>query len=106
MGEGPILGPESPDFLGITAGQSSFTAVPGRQHNCFPSALNSMQQGIEIETLTAARSAVAVGSPPPSTAAPSATRSSPVMVRPKKSAMFHISPMAVSDVLMSTRCAA
>ena len=24
---------------GFTAGQSSFTAVPGRQHNCFPTAL-------------------------------------------------------------------
>jgi hypothetical protein len=24
---------------GFTAGQSSFTAAPGRQHNCFPSAL-------------------------------------------------------------------
>jgi hypothetical protein len=26
-------------FIGFTAGRSSFTAVPGRQHNCFPPAL-------------------------------------------------------------------
>jgi hypothetical protein len=28
-----------PAKAGFTAGQSIFTAVPGRQHNCFPSAL-------------------------------------------------------------------
>jgi hypothetical protein len=37
------IGPKSPDFLrpkaGFTAGQSSFTAVPSRQHTCFPTAL-------------------------------------------------------------------
>jgi hypothetical protein len=29
----------SPAKAGFTVGQSSFTAVLGRQHNCFPSAL-------------------------------------------------------------------
>jgi hypothetical protein len=29
---------------GFAAGQSSFTAVPGRQHNCFPSALIRLKE--------------------------------------------------------------
>jgi hypothetical protein len=39
--KGQCLGLQSPNFLRqiYLASQSSFTAVPGRQHNCFPSAL-------------------------------------------------------------------
>jgi hypothetical protein len=36
---GPLIATLSPSKAGFTAGQRSLTAVPGRQHNCFPSAL-------------------------------------------------------------------
>jgi hypothetical protein len=36
---GPLIVEFAPAKARFTAGQSSFTAVPGRQHNCFPSAL-------------------------------------------------------------------
>jgi hypothetical protein len=36
---GALIARFSPARAGCTAGQSSFTAVPGRQHNCSPSAL-------------------------------------------------------------------
>jgi hypothetical protein len=38
-----IIARFSPAKAGFTAGQSSFTGVPGQEHNCFPSAVVSAQ---------------------------------------------------------------
>jgi hypothetical protein len=40
----------SPPKSGLTAGQTSFAAVPGRQHNCLPSALLHSDEKVTFQT--------------------------------------------------------
>jgi hypothetical protein len=49
---GPLLARFSPAKAGFTAGQGSFTAVPGRQHNCSPFALHDTPTPVALKPST------------------------------------------------------